>query len=198
MSRSAAATSPRETARSTRAENRRVGEGSLKDLITCEPTRSYVSALPPRRGPAALQKLPDSFSTAMVARTAGLNNGKTLARLHDLERPGEVRRVGNRWSTEPPRRHRLDDGSTPGANEQRSDRQRANAGRLTGRRSRTPCAERSPPQPFGRCGRSLAACLSFLIGWSAPSPRSADPGNGEPILLGRVSRWSARGAGKER
>ena len=37
----------------------------------------------------------------MAARAAGLNNDKTLARLRDLERRGEVRRVGNRWSTEP-------------------------------------------------------------------------------------------------
>lgn len=57
----------------------------------------------PDRLQAALRKLPGSFSTAMAARAAGLNNEKTLARLHDLERRGEVRRVGNRWSTEPPR-----------------------------------------------------------------------------------------------
>jgi hypothetical protein len=37
----------------------------------------------------------------MAARAAGLNNGKTLARLHELERRGEIRRVGNRWSTAP-------------------------------------------------------------------------------------------------
>jgi hypothetical protein len=41
-----------------------------------------------------------SFSTAMAARAAGLNNDKALDRLQDLERRGEVRRVGNRWSTE--------------------------------------------------------------------------------------------------
>ena len=45
--------------------------------------------------------MPGSFSTAMVARAAGLNKNKALARLHDLERRGEVHRVGNRWSTEP-------------------------------------------------------------------------------------------------
>jgi hypothetical protein len=38
----------------------------------------------------------------MAARAAGLNDKKTLARLHDLERRGEVQRVGNRWSTPPP------------------------------------------------------------------------------------------------
>jgi hypothetical protein len=43
-----------------------------------------------------------SFSTAMAARAAGLNNDKARARLQDLERGGEVRRVGNRWSTESP------------------------------------------------------------------------------------------------
>ncbi len=55
----------------------------------------------PDRLRAALRKMPGSFSTAMAARAASLNNEKTLARLHDLERRGEVRRVGNRWSTEP-------------------------------------------------------------------------------------------------
>ncbi len=38
----------------------------------------------------------------MAARAAGLNNDKTLARLQDLERRGEVQRISNRWSTEPP------------------------------------------------------------------------------------------------
>jgi len=56
----------------------------------------------PDRLRAALRKLPGTFSTSMAARAAGLNNEKTLARLHELERRGEVRRVGNRWSTEPP------------------------------------------------------------------------------------------------
>ncbi|HEY1521169.1 MAG TPA: hypothetical protein VGF91_32385 [Solirubrobacteraceae bacterium] len=38
----------------------------------------------------------------MAARAAGLNSDKALARLEDLERRGEVRRVGKRWSTEAP------------------------------------------------------------------------------------------------
>jgi DNA-binding Lrp family transcriptional regulator len=38
----------------------------------------------------------------MVARASGLSNEKALARLQKLERRGEVRRVGNRWSTESP------------------------------------------------------------------------------------------------
>jgi hypothetical protein len=46
--------------------------------------------------------MPESFSTAMAARAAGLNNAKTLARLQDLERRGEVWRDGNRWTTEQP------------------------------------------------------------------------------------------------
>ena len=56
----------------------------------------------PDRLRAALGKLPGSFSTAMAARAAGLNRDKALARLEDLERRGEVRRVGKRWSTESP------------------------------------------------------------------------------------------------
>jgi hypothetical protein len=56
----------------------------------------------PDRLRAALRNLPSSFSTAMAARAAGLNRDKTLARLQDLERRGEVRRVGKRWSAEAP------------------------------------------------------------------------------------------------
>jgi len=50
---------------------------------------------------AALREMPGSFSTAMVARAASLNKAKARARLHDLERRGEIHRVGNRWSTGP-------------------------------------------------------------------------------------------------
>jgi hypothetical protein len=56
----------------------------------------------PDRLRAALDKLPASFSTKMAARAAGLNSDKALARLEELERLGEVRRVGRRWSTESP------------------------------------------------------------------------------------------------
>jgi hypothetical protein len=38
----------------------------------------------------------------MASRAAGLSSEKALARLQDLESRGEVRRVGKRWSTEPP------------------------------------------------------------------------------------------------
>ena len=50
----------------------------------------------------ALRRLPGSFSTAMAARAAGINTDRALARLQALERCGEVRRVGKRWSTESP------------------------------------------------------------------------------------------------
>lgn len=56
----------------------------------------------PDRLQAALQELPQSFSTAMAAKAAGLNQDKVLARLQDLERRGEIRRDGKRWSTEAP------------------------------------------------------------------------------------------------
>ena len=56
----------------------------------------------PDRVRAALRKLPGSFSTAMAARAAGINSDKALARLQELERRGELRRVGKRWSTESP------------------------------------------------------------------------------------------------
>ena len=38
----------------------------------------------------------------MAARAAGMNSDRALARLEDLERSGDVRRVGKRWSTESP------------------------------------------------------------------------------------------------
>lgn len=56
----------------------------------------------PDRLRAALAEMPGTFSTAVVARAAGLSNEKALSRLQDLERRGEIRRIGNRWSTEPP------------------------------------------------------------------------------------------------
>jgi hypothetical protein len=81
-----------------------------------EPTRAASKPLSPPKPPAherrterrpdrlqaALRKLPGSFSTATAAQAAGLNSDKTLARLRDLERRGEVQRIGNRWSTESP------------------------------------------------------------------------------------------------
>ena len=56
----------------------------------------------PDRLRTALAEMTGSFSTAMAARAAGINNDKALARLQDLERQGEVHRVGNRWSTQSP------------------------------------------------------------------------------------------------
>jgi hypothetical protein len=55
----------------------------------------------PDRLRRALPELPSTFSTAMAARAAGLNHRRTLARLQELERRNEVRRVGDRWTTEP-------------------------------------------------------------------------------------------------
>jgi hypothetical protein len=64
------------------------------------PAAQRQAASRPDRLRAALPQLPSSFSTAMAARAAGLNNEKTIARLQDMERRGEVRRDGNRWTTE--------------------------------------------------------------------------------------------------
>jgi hypothetical protein len=70
------------------------------------PTQARASdrkrARPPDRMRAALVELPSSFSTAMAARAARLSDDKALGRLKDLERDGEVRRVGKRWSTAAP------------------------------------------------------------------------------------------------
>ena len=48
----------------------------------------------------ALGELPrGEHSTGRIAKAAGVNHTKTLRRLRQLEASGEVRRVGNRWST---------------------------------------------------------------------------------------------------
>jgi len=50
----------------------------------------------------ALGELPrGEYATARIAKAAGLNHDKALVRLQQLEAAGEVRQVGNRWSTEP-------------------------------------------------------------------------------------------------
>jgi hypothetical protein len=50
----------------------------------------------------ALEALPrGEYGTGRLAKAAGLNHDKALVRLQQLEAAGEVRQVGNRWSTEP-------------------------------------------------------------------------------------------------
>jgi hypothetical protein len=50
----------------------------------------------------ALSELPrGEYATARIAKAAGLHSDKALVRLQQLEAAGEIRRVGNRWSTEP-------------------------------------------------------------------------------------------------
>jgi hypothetical protein len=42
------------------------------------------------------------YTSGRIAKAAGLNHAKTLRRLRQLAESGEIRQVGNRWSTEPP------------------------------------------------------------------------------------------------
>jgi hypothetical protein len=50
----------------------------------------------------ALGELPrGEYAPARIAKAAGLNHDKALDRLRQLEAAGEIRQVGNRWSTEP-------------------------------------------------------------------------------------------------
>jgi hypothetical protein len=50
----------------------------------------------------ALGELPrGEYATRRIAKAAGLNPDKALVRLQQLEAAGEVRQVGDRWSTEP-------------------------------------------------------------------------------------------------
>jgi hypothetical protein len=44
---------------------------------------------------------PGEYATRRIAKAAGLNPDKALVRLQQLQAAGEVRQVGNRWSTEP-------------------------------------------------------------------------------------------------
>lgn len=49
-----------------------------------------------------LSELPrGEHTTGRLARAAGLNHDKALARLQQLEASGEVRQIGSRWTTEP-------------------------------------------------------------------------------------------------
>jgi hypothetical protein len=66
------------------------------------PDKRGIDQCPDGHRLRAARNLPVSFSTAMATRAAGLNRDKALARLQDLERRGEIRRVGKRWSTEAP------------------------------------------------------------------------------------------------
>jgi hypothetical protein len=51
----------------------------------------------------ALRELPaGEYSTERLAKTAGLNSAKVLARLNALREAGEVQQVGKHWSTVPP------------------------------------------------------------------------------------------------
>jgi hypothetical protein len=51
----------------------------------------------------ALRQLPARpHSVGQLAKAAGLNRDKTLARLRALEAAGEVQQVGKRWSSQPP------------------------------------------------------------------------------------------------
>jgi hypothetical protein len=71
-----------------------------------EPT----SAAPDRRAPQgedrvrrALRELPNGeYTTARIAKAAGVNHAKTLRRLRQLAASGEIQALGKRWSTEPP------------------------------------------------------------------------------------------------
>ena len=50
----------------------------------------------------ALRELPrEAHSVGQIARAAGLNQEKTLSRLHALQAVGEVQQVGKRWTSEP-------------------------------------------------------------------------------------------------
>ena len=69
-----------------------------------------ITTTPARRAPdredrvrRVLRELPNGeYTTGKIAKTAGLQHAKTLRRLRQLAASGEIREIGNRWSTEPP------------------------------------------------------------------------------------------------
>jgi hypothetical protein len=67
-----------------------------------------VAEKPPARQPEdrlkrALRELPPGeHSTGRIAKAAGLNHAKVLARLHALQEAGEVQQVGKHWTAERP------------------------------------------------------------------------------------------------
>lgn len=82
----------------------RTAEEVSRPSIT-QPTASEAdrqSAQREDRLKKALGDLPrGEYTTARIAKAAGLNHDKALVRLQQLAETGEVRQVGNRWSTEP-------------------------------------------------------------------------------------------------
>jgi hypothetical protein len=73
------------------------------DAQAASPARERRLGPPEDRVKKALGELPrGEHSVGRIAKAAGVNQTKTLRRLRQLEASGEVRRVGQRWSTERP------------------------------------------------------------------------------------------------
>ena len=90
-------------------ETEGAGEPAAEQPTKLPAERRHKRRRPPRpvesedRLKRALRTLPPGgHSTARIAKAAGLNEAKVLARLQRLEDAGEVHRVGRRWSTERP------------------------------------------------------------------------------------------------
>jgi hypothetical protein len=84
---------------------REVAKPSVTQPPVTQPTAPQADHQPVQREDRlkkALSELPrGEYATARIAKAAGLNHDKALARLQQLQATGEVRQVGNRWSTEP-------------------------------------------------------------------------------------------------
>lgn len=82
----------------------RVARNVAQPFVTqpTAPEAGQQSAQREDRLKKALGELPrGEYATARIAKAAGLNHDKALARLQQLHAAGEVRQVGNRWSTAP-------------------------------------------------------------------------------------------------
>ena len=84
---------------------REVPQPAVKQPAVTQPTAAAADRQAVQREDRlkkALSELPrGEYATARIAKAAGLNPDKALVRLQQLQAAGEVRQVGNRWSTEP-------------------------------------------------------------------------------------------------
>jgi hypothetical protein len=77
-----------------------VAHSSVTQLTASE--TDYQSEQREDRLKKALRQLPHGeYATRRIAKAAGLNHDKALFRLRQLQAAGDVRQIGNRWSTEP-------------------------------------------------------------------------------------------------
>lgn len=82
----------------------RIAQESAQPPVTqpTAPETNHQSKRREDRLKKALSELPrGEYPTKRIAKAAGLNHDKALVRLQQLHAAGEIRQIGNRWSTQP-------------------------------------------------------------------------------------------------